>query len=333
MKPDALQKYIMAEIIDTYGREFKTLRVSLTNTCNLSCVYCVDESHDNRFVQTSSAVSAQKPLSVQEFVDVISALHQTLELETIRLTGGEPTLYRELLPLMQGINPLGIPAIKMTTNGYLLAPKIKAYAQAGLTSLNISLDALEPEPFYQISRRRNLQKILHGIEQAIELGLEVKINCVVMRGMNETQIVPLLEFAHKHNIRIRFLELMQMGHLFGNFEDHFFSEQDILQTIRSYTSFSALSRDSAATAKYYQLTDGYQFGIISNESDPFCNDCNRLRLDSYGNIYGCLSDNTPVFIGDCLQNPVLLNQKLQQALAQKKTRFSGSPLSMLAIGG
>jgi cyclic pyranopterin phosphate synthase len=325
----------MKDIRDSYGREFKTLRVSLTNTCNLGCVYCVDESHENRPMVPlqPKPEPSLKPLAVQAFVDSIAVLHQTLQLETIRLTGGEPTLYRDLLPLMQGIQQLGIPAIKMTTNGYLLANKIEAYAKAGLTSLNISLDAIEPEPFFQISRRRNLHKILDGIEQAVALGLDIKINCVVMRGLNETQILPLLTFAHQRNIRIRFLELMQMGHLYGNFKDYFFSEQSILRVIRDYADFTPIPRDATATAKYWKLADGYRFGIISNESDPFCNDCNRLRLDSYGNIYGCLSSSTPIYIGDSLHNPELLQQQLHQALSQKKTRFSGSTLSMLEIGG
>jgi len=327
----------MTQIEDSYGRQFKTLRVSLTNTCNLGCVYCIDESHENQPLQATKPLptvsTSQKPLSVPAFIEAIGVLHQILNLEAVRLTGGEPTLYRDLLPLMQGIGQQGISAIKMTTNGYLLAPKIEPYAKAGLTSLNISLDAIEPEPFFRISRRRNLRKILDGIERAIQLGLDVKINCVVMRGLNEDQIVPLLRFSRERNIPIRFLELMQMGHLYGNFEDYFFPEPAILNQIRQYADFTPLPRDPSATAKYWQLADGFRFGIISNESDPFCNDCNRLRLDSYGNIYGCLSDNTPIAIAGLLHKPELLRQQLQAALLQKKTRFAGSTLSMLAIGG
>ncbi|MDJ1480171.1 radical SAM protein [Cytophagaceae bacterium YF14B1] len=327
----------MTEITDIYGRAFKTLRVSLTNTCNLGCVYCVDESDQNRFqkqdILSSNELITQKALSVDEFIEVIRSLHEVLNLETVRLTGGEPTLYRDLVPLMKGIQGIGISAIKMTTNGYLLSHKIEQYAEAGLTSLNISLDAIEPEPFFQMSRRRNIQKVLDGIVRAVELGLEVKINCVVMKGLNENQIIPLLNFAQRYNIRIRFLELMQMGHLYGNFEEYFFSEQAILDVISVHTPFVALPRDPSATAKYWELADGYQFGIISNESDPFCNDCNRLRVDSYGNIYGCLSDNTSVPVYEHLNEPDIMEEKLRQALSQKKKKFSGSTLSMLAIGG
>lgn len=323
----------MTHPTDVYGRQFKTLRVSLTNACNLGCVYCVEETAEVSAEKLPGKNPSQAPLALQKLLETIAALHQILGLEAIRLTGGEPTLYRELLPLMQGVKQLGVPAIKMTTNGYLLSNKITAYAEAGLTSLNISLDALEPEPFFRISRRRNLKKVLEGIEKSVQLGLEVKINCVVMRGVNDDQILPLLNFAKERNIRIRFLELMQMGHLHGNFKDYFFSEAEIIGLISHGHDCQPLQRGLSATAKYWQMPDGYQFGVISNESDPFCNDCNRLRLDSYGNIFGCLSDNTPISIADLVHEPRTIREKLQQALHQKKNRFSGSSLSMLAIGG
>jgi len=324
----------MIEITDKFGRTFKTLRVSLTQVCNLGCVYCVDES------DTSSAIPAltevipnRSTLSTAKFADTIRLLHEVLGLETIRLTGGEPTLYRELVPLVEAIRKIGIPAIKMTTNGSLLVQKISDLARAGLTSLNISLDAVDPLVYNKISRRKNLHKILDGIDKALALGVSVKINCVVMKGVNDSQILPLLRYARERNIRIRFLEVMQMGHLYENFEQHFFSERQIVQTIAQEDTFIELPREESATAKYFLMQDGYRFGVISNESDPFCNDCNRLRLDSYGNVYGCLSNNSAINISDYLHNPQEITTRLQEALAQKKLKFSGSKLSMLAIGG
>jgi cyclic pyranopterin phosphate synthase len=325
----------MTEITDAFGRTFKTLRVSLTNTCNLGCVYCVDPS-DTTAASLKPAVStvlAPKALSVEELTALIGKLHERLQLDAVRLTGGEPTLYRQLLPLTEAIGRLGIPQIKMTSNGYLLAPKIEALQKAGLTSINISLDAVEPDVFFKVSRRRNLGKILAGIDKALELGVQVKINTVIMKGLNDDQILPLLAFTKERNIAIRFLELMQMGHLYGNFEDHFFSEQAILQTIAQVYAFTPLHREPSTTAKYWQLDDGYQFGIISNESDPFCNDCNRLRIDTYGHLYGCLSENTSVDLATSFHSEELLEQQLRKALAQKKLRFTGSKLSMLEIGG
>jgi cyclic pyranopterin phosphate synthase len=256
-----------------------------------------------------------------------------LDLTTIRLTGGEPTLYRELVPLVEAIRQIGIPAIKMTTNGSLLTHKIADLHKAGLTSLNISLDAVDSQVYNKISRRKNLPRILEGINKALALGVSVKINCVVMKGVNDNQVLPLLNYAREKGIHIRFLEVMQMGHLYGNFEQYFFSERDIIRTIAGEYDFIELPREESATAKYFVMKDGYRFGVISNESDPFCNDCNRLRLDSYGNVYGCLSSNTPINISDHLDDPYEVTLRLQEALAQKKMKFSGSKLSMLAIGG
>lgn len=323
----------MKPIVDKFGRSFKTLRVSLTNHCNLGCVYCVDDSEQASDVPVALVNNKFSPLTIAQYIKIIAQLHAILQLETIRLTGGEPTLFRELIPLVEGIRNTGIAKIKMTTNGTLLSNKIQALQQAGLTSINVSLDALDPQVFRNISRRRNLLKILDGIEKSVQAGVGVKINCVVMKGLNDNQILPLLQFAKERNISIRFLELMQMGHLYGNFEDYFFPEKSILQTIARQFDFKKITREHAATAKYYVMSDGYRFGVISNESDPFCNDCNRLRLDSYGNIFGCLSNNTAINLSECIEQPQQIHLRLEEALTHKKMKFSGSKLSMLAIGG
>jgi cyclic pyranopterin phosphate synthase len=273
-------------------------------------------------------------LSLQEIISLVGKLHNLLDLEVIRLTGGEPTLYRDLLPLIKGLKETGIPFIKMTSNGFLLKNKVKSFAEAGLTHLNISLDAIEPEAFYKISRRKNIQKILEGIDEAINAGVEVKINAVVMRGVNDDQILPLLNFSFERNIVIRFLELMKMGHLHNSsFEGHFYPEDEILKTIAEKFSFKKQERESSSTSNYWKTEEGNIFGIVANESEPFCHDCNRLRLDSYGNIYGCLSENKAISILDS-KNVVELSEKLIEALAHKQPfRFKGSEISMLEIGG
>ena len=167
----------------------------------------------------------------------------------------------------------------------------------------------------------------------LEAGIAVKINCVVMKGFNDGHIIELFEYCKTRNITVRFLELMQMGHLYNNFYQHFVSEKDILNSIAMHYMITPIRRAEGATAKYWITKDGYKFGIVSNVSSPFCNDCNRLRLDSYGNIYGCLSDNTPITILECMNDEAELRDRIYQALMQKKTKFSGSRLSMLHIGG
>lgn len=321
----------MEELCDAYGRSFKTLRLSLTTNCNLGCIYCVDP--DKKGTKNLVALSETRPLTTKGFIDAVSALHDVLQLKTLRLTGGEPTLYKELIPLIEGLSSLGIPEIKMTSNGYLLSRHARAYKAAGLSSINISLDALEPEVFFAINKRHALQQTLDGIDAALDAGLEVKINCVLMKGVNDNQIVKILHYCIDRNIAIRFLELMQMGHLHHKYETHFFSESAVLSVIAQQFEFVELPRQKHATAKYYMLKNGYSFGIISNVSDPFCDDCNRLRLDSYGTVFGCLSEDQGISIVDALRNKIHLKEKLNAALLQKKRQFSGSVLSMQHVGG
>ena len=320
----------MTEILDSFGRTFKTLRVSLTDVCNLACVYCVDPAP-----KTDTIIEEPIPktaLTIDKFVEVVKVLHTILQLENIRLTGGEPTLYRQLIPMLESLSTLNIP-MKMTSNGFLLSHKAVELKRAGLTDINISLDAIDPAVSFKMSKRRNLHKILDGIEKSIEVGLKVKINCVVMKGINDNQILPLIAYCRERNITIRFLELMQMGHLHQNFQEFFFSEEQILKTISEQYNIIAIPREENATAKYWITDDQYKIGIISNESDPFCNDCIRLRLDSYGSIFGCLSSNNAINISDCIADDTDVTHRLVQALAQKQMKFSGSKLSMLHIGG
>lgn len=319
----------MADLRDQYGRTFKTLRVSLLNTCNLGCVYCTMADSD---VKASNSDKKSK-LSVANLLELISQLHAELNLETIRLTGGEPLLYPDLIQVVDGINKLGIDQIKLTTNGFLLQRMASGLKQAGLKSINVSLDAIDENVFFLMSKRSDVTRILKGIEASIDGGLQVKINAVIMRGMNENQLFPLLDYAFERNIQIRFLEIMAMGHLYQHSEKYLYSQDDILSNIASRYSFSRLSRKTSATANYWQTTDGNVFGIIANETEPFCSDCNRLRLDSEGNIYGCLSSNHPISIKN-LQNKEELTGKLQAALEQKQAlKFQGSELSMMQIGG
>jgi cyclic pyranopterin phosphate synthase len=319
----------MAGLQDQYGRTFKTLRVSLINTCNLGCVYCTMADTD---IKASNHLNKGN-ISVEQFLAIIDSLHQELNLETVRLTGGEPLLYPDLVQVVAGIMALGLKDIKLTTNGFLLERMAPDLQKAGMTSINVSLDAIDEAVFFKMSKRNDVERILKGIKASINCGLDVKINAVIMKGMNEDQIFPLLDFTFKHNIQIRFLEVMAMGHLYKHSEKYLFTQDDILSKIALRYSFERMERKASATSNYWKTKEGGIFGIIANESEPFCGDCNRLRLDSRGNIFGCLSDNHPISIKE-INNKLELQQKLKIALAQKQTvRFVGSELSMLEIGG
>lgn len=313
-----------SHIQDTFGREFKTLRVSLTSLCNMACMYCV----------TPGAVhtpNKEVVLTTNEYLSIIEKIHAQVALKTIRLTGGEPLLFNEIPQLIRGVVALGITDIKLTTNGLRLSAMLDELVDAGLKSINISLDALDPTVFRSITKVQNIRLVLDAIDNAVQKGLEVKINTVVLRGVNDHQIIPLLEYASSRNISIRFLELMKMGYLHYNESDYFFGMDEIVEKISSVTSIAKMDRASSNTATYWQTSKGMAFGIIANESEPFCSDCNRLRLDSFGKIYGCISATEGIDVKKSADT--LLTEALQMALAQKQDYFTGSEISMKYIGG
>jgi GTP 3',8-cyclase len=354
------------EIKDSYGRSFKTLRISLTNACNLACSYCVDTNEkkanphntaittvipdedaynksffnntknseiDAFYLKPSLTIDEQKVLSFKELYHTVEVLVRTLRITTIRLTGGEPLLYPNIYKLILLLTNLRV-KIKLTTNGVLLSNFMKAINPAHIDSLNISIDALDSDVFFQITKRNNLNKVLSGIDEALLKGIKVKLNCVVIKNVNESQVLPLLEYAKEKKVPIRFLEIMNMGHLLYQKESFLVTQQQILDIIAAQYIISPLDREPSATATYWQTNDGYVFGIIANESNPFCNDCNRLRLDSYGNVYGCLSNEHGVALAPYIHDKDKVIHLLTYALSQKQpVKFKGSALSMLDIGG
>ena len=316
------------QVVDQYGRTFKTLRVSLLSACNLGCVYCT-ETDDLAIENKQQKATA---LSTQDLANIIQQLHKELGLEVIRLTGGEPLLSPHLIPIIKEVKKLGISKIKLTTNGFLLERLAKPLKDAGMKSINVSLDAVDEGVFFLMSRRNGVERIMRGIDAALNEGMEVKLNAVLMKGMNDGQILPLLDYAFKRGIIIRFLEVMSMGHLYHNSEKYLITKDEVLHTITSHYDFVPLIRSASSTANYWKTDNGNVFGIIANESTPFCHDCNRLRLDSHGNIFGCLSSNLPIGIKGLKEEE--LREKLAQALSHKqKLKFTGSNLSMLNIGG
>jgi len=333
---------------DEHGRSFRTLRVSLTNACNFGCVYCVngeDKGGINAAVPGPAALDdgmpdgtllkPSAPLSSAALAEIVVALHRILGFTAVRLTGGEPMLYADLIPFIETLTSSGIGNIKMTTNGFLLKQKAAALSAAGVRDINVSLDAVDAAVFAAIAKRDTLAQVLEGIDAAVASGIGVKLNAVIMRGVNEGQILPLLDYAAERKIELRFLELMRMGHFYSkNFDDYFFSMSEICDTIRTRHQLMPLHRGPSATAQRWRMENGSVFGIIANESEPFCSDCDRLRLDSFGNIYGCLSDEKREYVGASAGNEAVLADRLRQALTHKQdVKFKGSPLTMISIGG
>ncbi len=324
----------MIKIEDNLGRRFEKLRISLLNICNFSCVYCVSEDFGNISVKTTPKSNGEEQLNLDEFTRLIEAVHHLTGLKSIRLTGGEPLLYRNLLPLISQIQKIGISDIRLTTNAYYLKETASKLFDAGLKSVNISVDAIDRKIFNEISRHPNTERVFQGIEAAVNSGMNVKLNAVIMRGKNDSQIIPLLDYATELGVKIRFLELMKMGHLYHAENALFFSEKEIMNIIQQKYGIEKVPREYASTAHYWRTSHGGTFGIIANESTPFCHDCNRLRMDSNGFFYGCLSNSHGEKLSPYIHNDFLLAEKLKELLRLKQpVKFHGSELSMRNIGG
>lgn len=315
-------------ITDELGRSFGSLRISLTDLCNLACTYCTPD--DTRL--SVKQITQQK--KGKQYLAQVRGLHDVCNFKEVRLTGGEPLLFHGIEVLIAELRNMGIPKVKLTTNGLLLGKMASKLKAAGLENVNISLDTIDAELYKTMSRRNNLNQVLRGIDIAHELGLRPKINTVIMKGVNDQQIVPLFRYFREKGIAIRFLEFMQMGHLHHEYERYFYPQAEILKQIATETKFDLVQRPKASTANYWRTSEGYQFGIIANTSRPFCEDCDRLRIGSNGLVYGCLSNDKGFSYDPNLSSQHDTKHILKQALAQKqKNEFTGSELSMKFIGG
>lgn len=310
-------------IADAMGRSFATLRLSVTDRCNFACVYCAGDS--------PFKADSRPFRSAEEIFSSAMPLIEIAGIKKIRITGGEPTLHPGLVDLVALFGKAGLNSIHLTTNGWNLRELVLPLRDAGLTSLNVSLDAAGEEGFRRMARRGGFAGVLHGIDVARAL-LPVKINCTLVRGQNENEILPVFKLARSLGVTVRYLELMAMGPLRKDARSLLVKEQTILDAIATEESFTPVPTEKSSTAHYFRLTDGYMFGVIANESMPFCSDCNRLRMDARGNIYGCISDARGINING-LQKSELENA-LRTALSRKQpVRFVGSEKSMQELGG
>ena len=321
-------------IADRFGRRFRKLRVSLTAACNYACTYCVPDGR--------RLVAARDELSAVAMLRAIEMLVDVAGIEALRFTGGEPLLSEKLGPLLAGASTLGLRDLSLTTNGQLLARKLPLLRGAGIKRINVSLDTLDAAGFRLIARGGDLLSVLLGLDQARLAGIDIKINMVPMRGQNLKQVLPMLEFCLEQGFELRLIELMRMGHLASQRDvlaRQFVSQQELLDLIGQRYAFTPEETPSGSTAARYRVNSQGFFGIIANESSPFCSGCDRLRLSSSGWLHGCLSSGHKHYLGDLLDRPLSeargpLRQLLGKALADKQeVAFTGSRLIMKAVGG
>lgn len=321
-------------IVDRQGRRFRNLRVSLTAACNYACTYCVPDG--------KRLVAAQDELSAEAMACGVAYLVEAAGIERVRVTGGEPLVSPKLETFLSSIATLGLDEISLTTNGQLLARKLPLLRAAGIRRLNVSLDTLDPDAFRRIARGGDLASVLDGMSQASAAGMQIKVNMVPLRGQNFDQVLPLLEYCLAHGYELRFIELMRMGHLARDsnaFLQQFVSLEHLLQLIGEQFEYLQANAPVDATALRYQIPGQGYFGVIANESVPFCRTCSRLRLSSTGWLHGCLSSSKRHYIGDLLDKPrhqalPALQGLLVKALGDKQpVAFSGGATVMKIIGG
>ena len=301
----------------------------------MSCTYCVPHSSPlilNQNDKNWSNADSEEPLTASKLNGLIRMLIDQLPIREVKLTGGEPLISPLLKPIISELRKYENVAKSLTTNGVHLASMASFLKEKGIHNINVSLDAIDPVVFSALTRTNGLKHVKKGIDVALELGLKLKINCVIVKGVNESGILSLLDYAGQKGITIRYLEIMEMGALFGKAKDLIFTQDEILQVIQSKAKITPVVREASSTANYWETSKGYKFGIIANHSVPFCCDCNRLRLDSTGKIFGCITDDTGIDASK-ITNPKDLANILTQALLRKRNKFTGSKRSMISLGG
>ncbi|KAK6219038.1 hypothetical protein LQW54_002540 [Pestalotiopsis sp. IQ-011] len=289
-------------LTDTYQRQHDYLRISLTERCNLRCVYCMPEE--------GVPLSPQRELLTTPEIVMLSSVFVSQGVNKIRLTGGEPTVRKDILPLMQQIGALrshGLRELCLTTNGLALHRKLDGMVEAGLTGVNLSLDTLDPWQFQIMTRRKGFDAVMKSIEKVLELnrrgaGIKLKINCVVMRGVNDREIVPFIEMTREQDIEIRFIEYMPFDGNKWN-KGKMYSYNEMLDLIReTYPGLEKVRDHKNDTSKTWKIP-GFvgRIGFITSMTHNFCGTCNRLRITSDGNLKVCLFGNAEVSVRDILR--------------------------------
>ena len=269
---------------DQLGRPLGSLRVSVTDRCNMRCRYCMPE-------QEYVWLPKQSILTFEEIARLVGVF-TTLGVEKVRLTGGEPLLRHDVATLvgMLAANR-AIRDLAMTTNGLLLAQQADALRRAGLGRVTVSLDTLRPERMRELARTDKHADVVAAIRTARAIGFPLKLNTVVIRGVNDDELVDLIEFARAHDAEVRFIEYMDVGGATGWTSDQVFSQREMLQTLTAHygriTSATDLA-DPAAPAERFSLPDGTTFGIVASTTAPFCRSCDRSRLTADGAWFLCL---------------------------------------------
>ncbi len=333
----------MTQLIDSFGRVHKDLRISLTDKCNLRCSYCMPEDFN-------LWIPSKDHLTTPELVEVIK-IAVDCGITEIRLTGGEPLIRPDIVEIVAQINEIkNPPEISMTTNGLALAKKAEELVDAGLKRINVSLDTLQADRFMEITKRNRIQDVFKGIEAAKKSGLKpIKINSVLLRGINDDEAPALVKWALESELELRFIEQMPLDAGNAWSRNNFITADEIFDSLKNIYNLSAVPTRGSAPAEKFLINGGPQYvGIIASISKPFCGSCDRLRLTSDGQIRSCLFSRTESNLRDILRSNQLNNEekvtKITSVLQQTvKDKLAGHQINlptfikpqrpMSAIGG
>ncbi|WP_033705778.1 GTP 3',8-cyclase MoaA [Helicobacter pylori] len=297
-------------LVDSFNRVIDYIRVSVTKQCNFRCQYCMPTTPLDFFDDEELL-----PLdNVLEFLKI--AIDEGVK--KIRITGGEPLLRKGLDEFIAKLHAYNKEvALVLSTNGFLLKKMAKGLKDAGLSRVNVSLDSLKSDRVLKISQKDALKNALEGIEESLKVGLKLKLNTVVMKGVNDDEILELLEYAKNRSIQIRYIEFMENTHAKDLVKG--LKEREILDLIAQKYKIIETANPKKGSSKIYTLENGYQFGIIAPHSDDFCQSCNRIRLASDGKICPCLYYQDAIDAKEAIINKdtKMMKRLLKQSIINK----------------
>jgi len=279
-------------LIDSYDRVVDYLRISVTERCNFRCNYCMPE-------KPFSWVPKENLLTFEEMFEFVKVCIDE-GVKKIRITGGEPLLREDLDKFIKMICDYE-PSIDlaMTTNAYLLKGVAQKLKDAGLKRINVSIDSLKPEVAQEIAGKDVLKNVLEGVDEALRVGLKVKVNMVPMKTVNTDEIIDILEYSKEKNMTIRYIEYMENQHAKAEIKG--MKSSELLGILKDKYSFVDDGFDGASPSHYYTMDDGYRFGIIEPYEDDFCTKCNRIRLTAEGHLIPCLYFDEAMSIGEAVK--------------------------------
>lgn len=330
-------KNVGQSLVDAFQREYYYLRLSITDVCNFRCTYCLPNGY-------LSTLERQSFLTLDE-IRRVGQVFVSMGTRKIRLTGGEPTLRKDFIEIAENLTALnGIEQLALTTNGYRMAKEVDAWKKAGITSINVSVDSLDPRMFHQITGENKFADVMRGIDRAFDVGYEkVKVNSVLMKDLNDTEFNQFLAWVKDRPIQMRFIELMQTGEMDVFFHKHHISGQVLADRLIQEGWFLQQKAQTDGPAKVFKHPDYVgEIGLIMPYEKNFCASCNRLRVSATGKLHLCLFGEEGIELRDLLQSDeqeMLLQARLYAALQGKREHHflhqgdSGIRTNLATIGG